>query len=308
MQSRVPVFLDYLRSARRYSPHTVAAYRRDLADFEAFLTRRRGEAPRVETVGEEDVRNYLRELTRRGLSARTLARRLASLKAFRRYLKRRGVDALELGPELRGPRLPKRLPPHLSETDLGELLDGPGWDDDPRGRRDRAVLELLYGTGIRLSELIDLRRRDLQRSAGILTVRGKGGRERKVPVGEQALEALNAYDETLPAGAPDTPMFPGREGALSRRTVQRLVARHLRRIARRAGLSPHLLRHTFATHLLDRGAELRAVQELLGHASLSSTQVYTHITMDRLRTAHAQAHPRGSTEDKDGDRCQSETS
>jgi site-specific recombinase XerD len=302
MRSRVPVFLDYLRSGRGYSPHTVAAYRRDLADFEAFLALRRDGPARVETVGEDDVRAYLRDLTRRGLSARTQARRLASLKAFRRYLKHRGVTALEMGPELAGPRLPKRLPPHLAVADLQDLLDGPGWQEDRRGRRDRAVVELLYGTGIRLSELVGLRQRDLHVPAGILTVRGKGGRERRVPVGDAALAALDAYRKTGAPGAPDDPLFPGRSGPLSRRTVQRLVSRHLRRIARRAGLSPHLLRHTFATHLLDAGAELRAVQELLGHASLSSTQVYTHITMDRLRSVHARAHPRGDAGGGDEER------
>ncbi len=302
MQTRVPVFLDYLRSARRYSPHTVAAYRRDLADFERFLTGRRGESPRAESVTEEDVRAYLRQLTRRGLAARTVARRLATLKAFRKYLHRRGAAAPELGPELKGPKLPKRLPPFLSEQELADLLDGPGWEDEARPARDRAILELFYGTGIRLSELVGLRVRDLDLSAGLIQVRGKGNRERRVPVGEKALEALAAHRAEIvaaeaSAGAPQSPVFPGRKGAISPRTVQRIVTHHLRRIARRARLSPHLLRHTFATHLLDRGADLRAVQELLGHASLGSTQIYTHITMDRLRSAHALAHPRGSGKD-----------
>ncbi len=298
MQTRVPVFLDHLASARRYSRHTVAAYRRDLEDFSRFLEVRHGALPRAEEVGEEDVRAYLRDLTRRGLSARTVARRLATLKSFHRYLHRRGASGVETGPDLKGPRLPKRLPPFLSEPELAALLDGPGWEDSPRPARDRAVIELLYGTGIRLAELTGLRNRDLDPSGGILQVRGKGDRERRVPVGAAALEALAAHRaEAKAAGAgagPEAPLFPGRRGPLSRRTVQRIVARHLRRIARRARLSPHLLRHTFATHLLDRGAELRAVQELLGHASLSSTQVYTHVTMDRLRAVHARAHPRGS--------------
>jgi site-specific recombinase XerD len=281
MQTRVPVFLDYLRSARRYSPHTVAAYRRDLADFERFLTARRGEPPRAESVTEEDVRAYLRELTRRGLAARTVARRLATLK---------------------GPRLPKRLPPFLSEQELERLLDGPGWEEEARPARDRAILELFYGTGIRLSELVGLRVRDLDLSAGLIQVRGKGNRERRVPVGEKALEALAAYRAEIVAAeasarGQESPLFPGRKGAISRRTVQRIVTRHLRRIARRARLSPHLLRHTFATHLLDRGADLRAVQELLGHASLGSTQIYTHVTLERLRSVHALAHPRGSGKD-----------
>lgn len=290
MQTRVPVFLDYLKSARRYSAHTVDAYRRDLADFTAFLEARTGRPPRAEEVGEDEVRAYLTALTRRGLAARTVARRLATLKSFHRYLRRRGVVGVDLGPDLKGPRLPKRLPRTLSEEDLSGVLDDTEWEDGPRGLRDRAVLELFYSTGIRLSELVALRVRDLH-PGGILSVRGKGGKDRRVPVGKRAQDAVRAHLAGLPA-APADPLFPGRKGAVSPRTVQRLVLRHLRRVARTARLSPHLLRHSFATHLLDRGAELRAVQELLGHASLSSTQIYTHVTMDRLRSAHAQAHPR----------------
>ena len=292
MKTRVPVFLDHLRLARGYSPHTVAAYRRDLADFSAWLEERRGEVPRVEDIGEEDVRAYLAGLTRRGLSARTLARRLATLKSFRRYLQGRGVRGLDVGPELRGPRLPKNLPPVLAVEDLANLLDEAEWEG-PRAARDRAVIELLYGSGLRLAELLALRRRDVDLAEGILQVRGKGNKERRVPLGRTASRALRDYWAGIPAAGEGFPAFPGREGRpLSPRTVQRLVQHHLRRVARRARLSPHLLRHSFATHLLDRGAELRAVQELLGHASLASTQVYTRVTLERLRAAHAQAHPR----------------
>lgn len=292
MESRVPVFLDYLLSARRYSPHTVAAYRRDLEDFRRFLERD-GTRARVENIGDEAVRRYLAALTRSGLSARTVARRLATLRAFRRYLEGRGVAGVAVGPEIKGPRLPRRLPAVLDPSVLHRLLDTTDWDALPRGRRDRAVLELFYSTGIRLSELTGLRRRDLDMRAGLVSVRGKGNRERRVPVGRAALDAVKAHLEQAPPGDGGDPLFPGRKGPLSNRTVQRIVTRHLRRIARQSKLSPHLLRHSFATHLLDAGAELRAVQELLGHASLASTQVYTHITTDRLRAAHRQAHPRG---------------
>jgi site-specific recombinase XerD len=298
MQSRVPVFLDHLRLARGYSPHTVAAYRRDLADFCRFLEERRGKRhPRVESIDEEDVRAYLAHLTRSGLSARTVARRLATLKAFRRYLRGRGTEGFELGPDLKSPRLPRRLPPFLGEADLERLLDDTDWSGEPSGLRDRAVLEVLYGTGIRLAELIGLRVRDVQGNGTLLAVRGKGGKDRRVPLGESAARALGEYRAAVPVAGGDAPLFPGRRGPLSRRTIQRIVQRRLRGVARRAGLSPHLLRHTFATHLLDRGAELRAVQELLGHASLSSTQVYTHVTLERLRSAHAQAHPRSGAKE-----------
>jgi len=290
METRVPVFLDHLRLARGYSPHTVDAYRRDLADFAAWLRERRGAVPRVEEVGEEDVRSYLSALTRRGRSARTAARRLATLKSFRRYLRSRGVTGLDIGPELKGPKLPVRLPPVLGVEELTGLLDGTPWEG-ATDLRDRAILELLYGTGMRLAELVGLRVGDV-RAADAL-VRGKGSRERRVPLGGKARAALEAHWNARGDASPRSPAVGGRHGApVSRRTVQRVVTRHLRRIARRAGLSPHLLRHSFATHLLDRGAELRAVQEMLGHASLASTQVYTRVTTERLKAAHAQAHPR----------------
>jgi integrase/recombinase XerC len=293
MRTRVPVFLDYLLSARKYSPHTVAAYRRDLEDFARYLSRDGRNVPVVESVGEDEVRGYLSDLGRRGLSARTQARRLATLKAFRRYLKRRGVNGLAFGPELRGPRLPRKLPASIEERDLAGLLDGTPWEELRDGLRDRAILELLYGTGLRVSELTALRQKDWEIREGMVSVRGKGNRERRVPIGQAARRALEAYQASLAGRAPRDPLFPGRRGHLSTRTVERLVRSHLRRIAQRARLSPHLLRHTFATHLLERGAELRAVQELLGHASLSSTEVYTHVTLERLRVAHRQAHPRG---------------
>ena len=293
MRTRVPVFLDYLLSARKYSVHTVAAYRRDLEDFERYLTRGGKSVPVVEAIGEDEVRGYLGDLGRRGLSARTQARRLATLKAFRRYLKRRGVNGLGFGPELRGPRLPRKLPASLEEHDLAGLLDRTPWDTLREGLRDRAILELLYGTGLRVTELTSLKRRDWETREGLIAVRGKGNRERRVPIGQAARRALQTYEDSLPARGPMAPLFPGRRGNLSQRTVERIVRKHLRRIAQRARLSPHLLRHSFATHLLERGAELRAVQELLGHASLSSTEVYTHVTLERLQRVHRQAHPRG---------------
>jgi site-specific recombinase XerD len=299
MKTRVPVFLDHLRSVRRYSPHTTEAYGRDLEDFRRFLEGRE-ESTRVEDITEDAIRRYLAHLTRQGKSARTVARRLATLKSFRRYLSRRRVTGVEIGPSLRGPRLPRKLPPFLSVQDLDVLLDDGVWNDLPNGRRDRAVIELLYSTGIRLSELIAIRGRDLDSRSALLTVRGKGNKERRIPVGRRALDAVAAYRQETPPSGPGDPVFPGRRGDLSPRTVERIVARHLVRIAKRSRLSPHLLRHTFATHLLDRGAELRAVQELLGHASLASTQVYTHVTMERLRAAHAQAHPRADSRSKDG--------
>jgi integrase/recombinase XerC len=288
--------LDHL-AARRVSPRTVDAYRRDLLDFAAFLEGRRGAPPSAETVGEDDVRAYLAHLTRRGLAARTVSRRLSAIKAFRRYLRGRRVDGVRVGPGLRGPRLPRTLPAVLSMEEMSRLLDAVDWEDRPHAGRDRAILEFFYSTGIRLSELVALRGRDLSPRARLVHVRGKGDKERRVPVGERALSALAAYHAEHPPTGPDAPLFPGRRGALSPRTVQRIVGAHLRRVARRAHMSPHALRHSFATHLLERGAELRTVQEILGHASLVTTQIYTHVTLDHLRRVHARAHPRGESKE-----------
>lgn len=296
MKTRVPVFLDHLKHVRGYSHHTVAAYRRDLEHFARFLESRGGVVPRVEEVGEEDVRAYLSHLTRSGFSARTLARRLASIKSFRKYLTSRDVEGVVLGPDLRTPRLPKRLPEVMDVLDMGRLLDDLSWEGKT-ALRDRAVIELLYGTGMRLTELVELTWGRLDMASGTAVVRGKGNKERRIPVGGRALSALGEYrDAEGTTGRPADPLFPGRDGPISRRTVQRLVARHLGRVTRGAGLSPHRLRHSFATHLLDRGADLRSVQELLGHASLASTQLYTRVSPERMREAHAAAHPRAKSE------------
>jgi len=250
MKSRVPVFLDYLLLGRRYSVHTVAAYRRDLADFENFLVEVRKTSPRAEEISEDDVRAYLRVLTRRKLSARTVARRLASLRSFQKYLLRRGVRGIQIGPELKGPRIPGRLPGVLSKEELTSLLDGTDWQDYRSGKRDRAILELFYSTGIRLSELIQLRLRDLHLDQGVVQVQGKGNRERRVPVGKTAILTLRMFLDTQDGRPADAPVFPGRSGPLSTRTVQRIVGRHLRRIARRSRLSPHLPHHKSAVKRL----------------------------------------------------------
>ena len=298
MESRVPIFLDFIRLAKGYSVHTVAAYRRDLADFKSFLEAA-GCPTKVEAITEDHVRRYLTQLSKRGLAARTLARRLASIKAFRRYLDQRGVEGLEVGSDLRGPRLPASLPGTLTSEMLDTLLDSSGvWErDGQKGLRDKAILELLYSTGIRVSEMTNLRRDQIGEQS--LRVRGKGNKERVVPLGSRARAALDVYLETVEGTALQSdPVFPGREPdrPLSVRTVQRIVSRRLAAVAEGINLSPHVLRHSFATHLLERGAELRAVQELLGHASLASTQIYTRVGLDRMKEAHTQSHPRAGDE------------
>jgi integrase/recombinase XerC len=301
-------FLSELEAQRRASPHTVAGYRRDVA--------------RVLDLAEGPCRpvsasQWTRELLERGMhelyrtrhSAASAARALAAWRSFSRFCLRRGVLSHDPARSVAFPRLPRRLPRTLPSHDLARALDQLGETVDRGALRDRALLELAYSSGLRLSELVGLNHGDVDRGAGMLRVRGKGRRERIVPVGEGALRALGEYVATVrrgvagaaggtrtKAGGPargDEPVFLGPGGGrLSGRTVQRVVRRRLGEVAGGLGVTPHALRHSFASHLLDRGADLRAIQELLGHRSLASTQVYTHVSRSRLRKAYEQAHPR----------------
>ena len=313
MREALEQFLTELQAARRFSPHTIAAYRRDIThvlnlaarghrtDEELAREVERGRPP-VESravPSSEWTRELLeratRDLYRTGRAANSSARALAAWRSFGRFLVRRGVLPVDPARALAFPRRPKRLPRTLPQLDLTAALDQLGAADDPHAARDRALLELTYSAGLRLSELVGLNRGDLDRRGLLLRVRGKGRRERIAPLGAPALAALDRYLEAegRTAGRPDEPVFAGRRGArLSGRTVQRVVQRRLSEVAAGLRVTPHALRHSFASHLLDRGADLRAIQELLGHASLSSTQVYTHVTRGRLAKAYAQAHPR----------------
>jgi integrase/recombinase XerC len=286
-------FLTELETQRRASPHTVSAYRRDLVrllDLAAGVDR----PVSTERWNRELLERALRELFRTGHSAASAARALAAWRSFSRFCLRRGVIAHDPARGLPTPRLPKRLPRTLPEMDLSRALDRVA-GEDPASRRDRALLELTYSSGLRLSELVGLNRGDVDRSSALLRIRGKGRRERVVPAGRAALTALDRYlaGERRTDGRGDEPVFQGPSGRrLSGRTVQRVVRRRLGEVASGLGVTPHALRHSFATHLLDHGADLRAIQELLGHRSVATTQIYTHVSRTRLRKAYQQAHPR----------------
>jgi site-specific recombinase XerC len=302
-------FLLELSAARRFSPHTIAAYRREVT---RVLDLAAGPGKPVAPVAWDRalLERALRERFRLGHGATSTARALAAWRSFGRHCVRRGVLAADPARELPFPRLPRRLPRTLPQADLAAALDRLARADDPRAARDLALLELTYSSGLRVAELVGLHRGDLDRGARLLRVRGKGRKERVTPVGERALAALDRYlaVEGRAAGPRDEPLFLGKarasaraagagaaprpHAALSPRTVQRLVRRRLAAIAGGLGVTPHALRHSFASHLLDAGADLRAIQELLGHASLASTQVYTHVSRARLRKAYDQAHPR----------------
>jgi len=281
-----------LSAVEEKSPLTVRAYG---ADVRMALARIRSsvssELSPADLTGPR-IRAYLSFLGASGQSSRSINRRLAALRSFLRYLRARRWLEADPTAELKAAREGRRLPRHVPEEPLVHLLDGP-WEDSPRGKRDRAILELFYGTGIRLSELVGLDRESVDLRHGTLRVLGKGNKERVVVFGEKTRQALEIHLASLRGSRPPGgPLFPGRRGRLHGRTVQRIVGRHLSRLSRAGGRSPHALRHSFATHMLDRGADLRAIQELLGHASLATTQIYTHVSIETMRKVFDATHPR----------------
>jgi integrase/recombinase XerC len=286
-------FLGEFAATRRGSLHTLSAYRRDIA---RVLDLAAGEGREVAPAQwtRELLERAARELYRRGMASASAARALAAWRSFGRFCVRRGVLATDPARALPFPRHSRRLPRTLPRIDLGAALDRLAAATDPLVARDRALIEMTYSAGLRLSELVGLNHGDLDRAGGLLRVRGKGRRERIAPVGDRALRALESYlaADGRVRMAPGEPVFTGRRGRLSGRTVQRVVRGRLAGVAAGLGVTPHALRHSFASHLLDAGADLRAIQELLGHRSLASTQVYTHVTPGRLKDAYAQAHPR----------------
>ena len=293
MRDALEDFLRELEAARRGSVHTVAAYRNDLTRV-LDLAAGPGKPVPASAWSRELLERAMREMYRTGHAATSAARALAAWRSFGRFCVRRGLLETDPARALPFPRRPSRLPRTLPRIDLNAALDRLAGANDPQAPRDRALLEVAYSAGLRLSELLGLNAGDLDRTGALLRVRGKGRRERIAPVGARALAALQAYlvhegRASLPPGAP---VFAGRSGRLSPRTVQRAVRRRLAGVAAGLGVTPHALRHSFASHLLDAGADLRAIQELLGHRSLASTQVYTHVTRARLQQAYAQAHPR----------------
>jgi len=277
---------DYLRGLRESaSPHTHRAYAATLADLDAFLRREGVRKPRE--VTHRVLRGYLAELGGRGLQRASIARALAAVRSFTRWLARTGRIEADVGRALRARAPARPLPKHLAEDEVGLLIDA------ARTPRDTALLETLYGGGLRVAECVGLDVGDLDLHRGTALVRGKGARERIAPLGGGAVRALRAYLAARPRPADPRPVFLNRRGS-------RLTARSVRRVVRdtalRAGVDPHVtphtLRHSFATHLLDRGANLREVQELLGHRNIATTQIYTHVSLERLKRVYETAHPR----------------
>jgi len=291
-------FVADLRDVRNLSPNTVAAYRRDVDAYLGSDAGDEGGDPVGRGFTYPELRRYLAGLRGRGLGARTVSRKVAALRAFGDYLL--DHELLDENPAraLVTPKVRAGLPVAISQRDVARLFEG----SLPLGSRDRAILELLYASGIRLAELVALDVADLDLRGRRVRVMGKGARERLAPLGRAAEAAVRAYlrDPERPPNREtgEEPLFLGPRGRrLSRRTVQRVVTRWLSEVSAETRLSPHVLRHTFATHLLERGADLRSVQELLGHKALTSTQIYTHLTVERLRKSYDRAHPRGGPGD-----------
>jgi integrase/recombinase XerC len=293
MQTHIDSFLRYLASDRNYSPHTVAAYANDLRQFHDFL----GAQADPAAVDRPAIRRFLADLHDRSFAMPSIARKLATLKSFFRYLRKTGVIQGNPVASTIAPKLGKRLPQYLDEPAVMRLMDQPD-RTTAEGARDAAILEILYSTGIRLSELLGLREADIDFAGETIKVRGKGSKERIVPFGRKAGTALRDYLAVRPALAapagPDVLFLTVRGKGMNPKGVNILMNTYIARVSEIEKKSPHVLRHTFATHLLDRGADLRAVKELLGHESLSTTQVYTHVSVERLRKVYTQAHPRAS--------------
>ncbi|MCG5536918.1 site-specific tyrosine recombinase XerD [Halorhodospira sp. 9622] len=288
-------FLDALWAEQGLSDATLSAYRSDLEGFAAFLDRRHGGG--LAKAQRSDVLAYLAERVAAGARPRTTARLLSSLRRFYRRLVSTGVRGEDPTAEVEAPRLGHPLPGTLTERQVEALLAAPD-TDEPLGLRDRCLLEVLYATGLRVSELVALRVDGVSLRQGLVRVVGKGGRERLVPLGEEALDWLRRYlDEVRPlllGGRVAEALFVTRRGeGLTRQAFWYRVKRYAVEAGIDPAISPHTLRHSFATHLLNHGADLRAVQMLLGHADLSTTQIYTHVARQRLQQLHAAHHPRG---------------
>jgi integrase/recombinase XerC len=294
-------FLDHLSLNRNASAHTVDAYASDLSQFLQCTAAARGCSPEELTPEQIDlaaIRAFMAELHRQGHARTSVSRKLSALRAFGRYLRREGIIEIDPAALAVSPKAEHKMPAHLSVDEMTRLLEMPD-SAEPLGRRDRAILELFYASGLRLSELVGLDLGDVNLSARIVRVMGKGRKERLVPFNTSTKAALSAWLKdraALRVTAPverREPMFVNFRGTrLTGRSVQRLVARYVAGCSTRFGISPHALRHSFATHLLEHGADLRAIQELLGHVQLSTTQRYTHVNVAQLQLAYRKAHPR----------------
>ena len=294
MKEAAEAFLSYLKVERGLASNTLLAYGRDLAAFLGWAVKIGRRRPGA--IKRADIQDYLRELRLRGLSPRSIARALATLRVFFRFLRAEGTTREDPTGEIEGPRVERGLPKALPPAEVEKVLRAPD-TATATGLRDSAMIEVLYATGLRVTELISLRVEDLHLDLGYLVCRGKGSRERIVPIGSQARLRVSEYlassrPEIL-KGRNSTSLFvQNRAAAMTRQCFWMRLKKYAAQCGVRARLSPHVLRHSFATHLLENGADLRAVQKMLGHADISTTQIYTHVNRERLRRIYRAHHPR----------------
>ena len=285
MKQYLDKFFTYLEVEKNYSSHTTLNYRIDLEEFSGFIAK-----TSVEDVGYPDLRRFLAQLKERNLKPRTLSRKLSSLRSFFKYLQREKIIQTNPAKLLVTPKLDKPLPHFMSEEEAVQIIEAPKTGKF-NSLRDKAILETLYSTGIRVGELVGLDVDDVDFISNIIKVMGKGKKERMVPIGNQALNALKKYMDDRKVD--NKFIFVNKNGTrLSDRSVRNIINKYILEQAMAQHVTPHMFRHSFATHLLNRGADLRSVQELLGHVNLSTTQIYTHLTTDKLKKVYDQSHPR----------------
>lgn len=288
MEKYIEKFIRYLDIEKNYSSHTILNYRLDLEDFKKFV----GDTA-LEKIDYLTLRKYLAVLKERNLTTRTVGRRLSALRSFFKFLTRDGY--LKINPilSLSSPKLQKHLPAFMTEEEVTKLIESAFAKNevDERGLRDRAILETFYSTGMRISELVGLNLPDVDFIGGIVKVMGKGKKERIVPIGDTAIKTIRKYLEKRKKQ--NDVLFLNKSGKrITSRGVRNIVSKYIHLAGIKPGVSPHTFRHSFATHLLNRGADLRTVQELLGHVNLSTTQIYIHLTTERLKSVYDKAHPR----------------
>ncbi|MBU1044692.1 MAG: tyrosine recombinase XerC [Candidatus Omnitrophica bacterium] len=287
MERYIDKFLNYLKIEKDSSVHTLINYSVDLKELSLFIDSRE-----LKDIDVLDVRKFLVSLRQKGFKKVTIARKMACLRSFFKFLCREGHLKLNPMVGLVGPKLDKKLPIFLSEDDMSKLLDTPDIKEIS-GLRDKAILETLYSTGVRVSELVGLNIEHIDFISGVVRVYGKGKKERLAPIGDRALRVIKSYLQKRRKDSSDRILFLNKDGRrLTDRSVRNIVDKYIKVASVRSDISPHSLRHSFATHLLNRGADLRSVQELLGHANLSTTTIYTHLSTEKLKSVYDQTHPR----------------
>ena len=298
MTKSLPIFVSFLKflsKEKNFSLHTIKAYQYDIQKFIEFLTEK---SVRVQQATKSDIRDFLSNQYDLGLTKKTVARRLASIKSFYKYLI--NIEFIDKNPSLflQSPKLSKELPNFIDEKIIDELMNQPD-TDTVKGLRDRAIIELFYSTGMRLSELINLDIGSINTKDYLIKVVGKGNKDRLIPFGKRAKFCIENYLKkralALKSSFKGTPLFVNSKNQrVPKRTIQRRVSNYIKLVAEGKRLGPHILRHSFATHLMNKGADIRAVGDLLGHSNLSSTQIYTHVKPERMREIYKQSHPHGA--------------